>query len=210
MKRQLKAIVIIGLILSTLGAAGQGETIHTVFKKGVTSSGGYGALTNKFTTIRGKFANLSGVYGGWFINHRFMVGAGASAMTSNLEVPPQYSSDPLRDLSYEYGQVGLVTEYVFGSGKPIHFVVSLFTGAGFTLQYERYGYHNGNYPADVHDENWFFVAEPGAQIEVNLFKWMRFSPGVSWRHSFGSDAKGLSDTDISDFTYNLTLKFGKF
>jgi hypothetical protein len=210
MKRQLRTIVSIVMILLSEAAFAQDGSVRTVFKKGVTNSGGYGALTNKFTTIRGKFTNMSGIYGGWFINHRFMVGAGASAMTNNLRVPQQYKVDPLRDLSYEYGQVGLVTEYVIGSDKPIHLAFSLFSGAGFTVQYERYGWNNGNDPADVRDENWFFVAEPGVQLEVNLFKWMRFSPGISYRKSFGSDGLGLDDKDISNVTYSATLKFGRF
>jgi hypothetical protein len=103
-----------------------------------------------------------------------------------------------------------MTEYVIGSDKPVHLVVNLMTGAGFTLQYERFGYHNSSYQNDVHDQNWFFVAEPGVQVEVNLFKWMRFSPGISYRRSFGSNGRGLEDKDISGVSYNATLKFGKF
>ncbi len=187
------------------------EPIKTVFKGGLRSSGGYGALTNKFTQIRGDYANMSGIYGGWFVNHRLMIGAGAAAVTSNIPVPLQYSTDPSRNKSYEYGQVGLVTEYVVGSAKPVHLVFQLFTGAGFTLQYERNNWHNsGNYNSTVTDENWFFVAEPGVQLEVNLFKWMRLSPGISYRTSFGSDAAGLKDKDIRDISYSATLKFGKF
>jgi hypothetical protein len=60
------------------------------------------------------------------------------------------------------------------------------------------------------DENWFFVLEPGAQIEVNLFKWMRFCPGISYRASFGSDGRGLTDKEVSNVSYNATFKFGKF
>ena len=190
-------------------ASAQKSNVQTVFKKGV-NSGGYGAITNSFTTIRGKYANMSGIYGGWFVNHRFLIGAGASATTNNLKVPQQFSVDPLHNMTYEYGQVGMVTEYVIGSNKPVHLVARLFSGAGFTLQYQRDGWHSGNYRDDLHDENWFFVAEPGVQLEVNLLKWMRFSPGVSYRKAFGSDGLGLADKDVSDFSYSATLKFGKF
>lgn len=198
------------LLLASSQVFSQQGTVQTVFK-GKLKSGGYGAITNKFTTLRGKFTNIAGIYGGWYINHRFMIGAGAAAVTNNVRVPQQFSADPLTNLSYEYGQVGLVTEYVIGSDKPVHLVLQLFSGAGFSLQYNRYGLHNGyNYPDDVHDENWFFVTEPGVQLEVNLLKWMRFSPGISYRKAFGSDARGLQDKDISAFSYNATLKFGKF
>jgi hypothetical protein len=212
MKRQIKAIAVIALIVTSSVAAAQTGNVHTVFKRGVLHSGGYGAITNKFTTIRGKFANLSGLYGGWYINHKLLIGAGMAAVTNNLRVPQQYSVDPVRSMSFEYGQFGLMTEYVIGSDKPIHLALQLFSGAGFTLQYERYGLHSGysSYQDDTHDENWFFVAEPGVQLEINLLKWMRFSPGVSYRASFGSDGIGMEDKDIRNFSYSATLKFGKF
>lgn len=198
------------LSLLALGAIAQ-QPIKTIFKSNPRSSGGYGAITNKFTRIRGDFANMTGLYGGWFINQRLMIGAGAAAVTSNIPVPLEYSTDPTRNRSYEYGQVGLMTEYVVGSNKPIHFVFQLFSGAGFTLQYDRHNRHNNNLDDDsVSDEHWFFVTEPGVQVEMNLFKWMRFSPGVSYRASFGSDAEGLKDKDIRGVSYNVTLKFGKF
>jgi hypothetical protein len=198
------------LSLFVTGAIAQ-ESVKTIFKSNPRSSGGYGAISNKFTQIRGKYANMSGLYGGWFINQRLMIGAGAAAVTSNIPVPLEYSTDPLRNRSYEYGQVGLMTEYVIGSNKPVHFVVQLFSGAGFTLQYDRYNRHiNNNSDDPISDENWFFVTEPGVQVEMNLFKWMRFSPGVSYRASFGSDAAGMKDKDIRGMSYNVTLKFGKF
>ena len=61
-----------------------------------------------------------------------------------------------------------------------------------------------------HDENWFYVLEPGAQLEMNLFRWLRFSPGISYRKTYGSNGLGLSDNDLSNWSYNLTLKIGGF
>jgi hypothetical protein len=209
MKRKVSIIAAATAGLFLLSVPTFAQNVHTVFKKGITSSGGYGAATNKFTTIRGKFANLSGIYGGWYINHRFMIGAAGAAVTNNLRVPTEFSTDPTNDMSYEYGQFGLMTEYVFNSDKAIHFSVSLFSGAGFTIQYQRYGWDD-DFGDNVRDENWFFVAEPGVQVEVNLFKWMRCSPGVSYRKSFGSDGSGMRDKDVSNVSYNATLKFGKF
>jgi hypothetical protein len=190
------------------------QEIQTIFRNNGVGHGGYGALTNKFTTINGEFANMCGIYGGWYINHKFLLGVGASAVTNDIRVPQQYSVNPDVPMSYEFGQVGLVTEYVLGSNKAVHVAFNLFTGAGFTVQYDRQSNNNDwEWDADEeehHDENWFFVAEPGVQVEVNITRWMRFSPGVSYRIASGSDALGLTDAKLSDMSYNLTLKFGKF
>lgn len=214
--------MVLAVILSANAFAQENDTkdidsnIQTVFKGGTQSIRGYGAITNKFTSLGGEYANLVGAYGGVYINHQFMIGAGAAAMTNNLRVPLRYSADPLRDMSYEYGQVGLVMEYVVGSNKPVHIAFSLFSGAGFTLQHDRYDWHDHDhdddfdFDEDVKDENWFFVAEPGVQVEINVFKWMRFSPGISYRAAFESDGIGMSDSDISNISYNATLKFGRF
>ena len=214
MKRKTVFFIALFLTITGIQAIAQKDSsgVQTLFNTGKHSSGGFGAITNKFTTIRGQYANLTGIYGGWYVNHSFMIGVGSVALTNNIPVPIQYSTDPLRNLSYEYGQVGLVTEYVLNSNKTFHVAFNLFTGAGFTVQYDRYGWddYNPNWNDVVKDENWFFVLEPGVQLEVNLLKWMRFCPGISYRATFGSDGRGMTDKDLSNMSYNISMKFGKF
>ncbi|HCM77190.1 MAG TPA: hypothetical protein DIS90_12455 [Cytophagales bacterium] len=215
MKKNILALIVCSLI-SSVGfsqSRESGTEIQTLFKNNpVRTSGGYGAISNKFTTIKGEYANLVEMYGGWYINQRFMLGLSGGATTNNIPVPFEYAAIPGERLSYEYGQFGLATEYVLGSNRTFHIVFHLMTGAGFTVQYDRYNVwetSNGRNHVGL-DENWFFVAEPEIQLEVNVFKWMRFSPGYSYRSVYGSDAAGLRDEDLSGSSFNLTLKFGKF
>jgi len=217
MKTQRNLFALCILLLASSGAVAQENTgrddnqVQSLFKtRG--GSGGYGAITNKFTRIGDSYANMVGVYGGWYVNHSFLLGFGAAGLTNDIKVPLEHSVAPPQDLSYMYGQVGMVTEYVLESNKAVHIAFNLFSGAGFTMQYERYDWQDGDeFDWDGgHDEDWFFVAEPGVQLEINLFKWMRFSPGVSYRAAFGSDARGLGDNALSDISYNATFKFGKF
>jgi hypothetical protein len=211
MKKTAFLVLLLILIISNL----QAQEIQTLFK-GTSPSGGYGAISNKFTSINGEYANLVEVYGGWFVKRRFLLGVAGAASTNDIRVPQEYSQSPLKTMSWQYGQFGLMTEYVVGSNKTVHFNFSLFSGAGFTLQYERFNNdwdnHNNWDDTDhkTYDEDFFYVLEPGAQVEVNVFKWMRFSPGISYRRAFGSHGVGLSDKSLSDWSGNLTLKFGKF
>lgn len=208
--KQCKLIVTgLAILLLASEAMAQSGKVNTIFKNDIRRSGGYGAATNSFTTIRGKYANIAGLYGGWFINQKFMLGLAMSATTNNLRVPASLAVDPDHNQTWQYGQFGLMTEYVLGSNKPVHLVFQLMSGAGFTLQYPRYGFHDREYD-DVHDENWFVVAEPGVQLEMNLFKWMRLSPGVSYRATFGSDGIGMKDKDLRAVNYSVTMKFGRF
>jgi hypothetical protein len=202
------------LLFVSVGFSSYSQEIRTLIGSRATrTSGGYGALTNKFTRIGDQYTNMAGVYGGWYINHKFTLGVYGAAVTNNLEVPDQYSAIPGEKMSYEYGQCGLLTEYVIGSNRVVHVGVQLFSGAGFTTQYIRYEHHNSDYDFDedsVHDTNWFVVAEPGINVEVNVFKWMRICPGISYRGAFGSEGKGLEDEDINGTSFNISLKFGKF
>lgn len=205
--------VIVAVLIVLSHSSWAQEEISTVFTgSGLRHSGGYGAIVNKFTTIDGKFANITEAYGGWFINRKFMIGIGGGATTNRITVPDQWKAIEDEDLSYEYGQFGLVTEYVLGSNRTIHAVFHLMTGAGFTLQYlrenyDQYYYHENDFRTDV---NWLMVAEPGIQVEINLFRWMRFSPGVSYRFAHNSKFEGLPDNALSGASVNLALKFGKF
>jgi hypothetical protein len=211
-----KLLVIIAFMIFAAPAFSQTEKdsdhIQTLFREGaIRSSGGYAAISNKMTSLDGQFANMVEMYGGWYINHRLLLGIGGNAVTNDIVVPDQFKVDPTVDLSYMYSQFGLVTEYVIGSNRTVHLVANAMTGAGFTLQYQRNLYHeNRNYRNIGLDENWFFVVEPGVQLEINLFKWMRFSPGYSYRFVHGSSAAGLRDSDLSGSSLNLTLKFGRF
>jgi hypothetical protein len=189
---------------------------QTIFRNsGIRRSGGYAAISNKFTKINGDFANMAEIYGGWFVNQRFMLGVGAAATTNHIPVPLESQQFPGRKMTYQYGQLGLMTEYVVASTKMVHVNVNLLTGTGFTVQYDR---HDADDWDDIDwDERYddddvkcFFVMEPGVQVEVNVLKWMRFSPGVSYRKAFNAKGNGLTDGDLSNISYNLTLKFGRF
>lgn len=222
MKKQTQVFLVLAVMAVAFSSHAQGvegsegsgnAEIQTVFKGNKFASGGYGAFTNKFTNINGQFANLAGIYGGWYVNHNFFIGAGASALTNDIRVPFEYRTDPLKDLSYMYGQVGMVNEYIVASNKPVHVAFSLFRARAlrFSTRY-RTGIQMiiTRWSGTAMRMSIGFVAEPGVMVEVNVFKWMRFSPGISYRATFGSDGKGLSDNKLSDISYNATLKFGKF
>jgi hypothetical protein len=206
-------------IMLLLTAAGnlfaQQETTEqqpqTVFSfKSIQSSGFYGALTNSSTSINGEYANLGGLYFGYFINQKLLIGVGGAATNTALRVPEANKTISGADLRYQYGHFGLMTEYVVNSNKKVHFAFNLLSGAGFTAQYLDSDRDEKRYKNYSHDTDFFVVLEPGAQVEINLTKWMRLSPGISYRQTIGSDAKGLDDSDLSNVSGNVALKLGRF
>ncbi len=212
MKKTLSTLTVICCLLS--GYNSYSQQVQTVFSGSkIKRSGGYAAIANKFTTINGDFANMPELYGGWFINSKFLIGAELAA-TTNFIPSPNFSNSPDTKITYQYGQFGLMTEYIFASNKRVHFAVNLINGAGFTLQYDRKNWDDWDKNDDWNDNHtdakFFYVIEPGAQVEINLLKWMRISPGISYRKTFGAKGNGLTDGDLSNVSYNMTLKFGRF
>lgn len=187
------------------------DEIKTIFKSS-KGSGGYAALSNKFTSIQGSFANMPEVYGGWFVGKKLLIGIGGGATTNYIPVPLAESSRPTQRMSYLYGQAGLVNEWVIASNSPIHPVLHVFNGAGFTLQYNRPRWDeldNTPYHEEVDDINWYYVCEPALQVELNLFKWMRLSPGLSYRFAYDNSKRALNK-NVSGPSLSLAMKFGKF
>ena len=161
-------------------------------------------------------ANIAEVHGGWVFNRKLMVGLGAAALTNNIVVPDRFSSDPGGRLSYMFAQAGVVAEYIPNTDKKFHFVYHLFSGVGLATQYERSDYMD-DFFEDVFDDdddddgrNLFFVAEPGVQLEINVLKWLRIAPGITYRATIGGNGLGLRNSDLSNVSFNLAVKIGKF
>jgi hypothetical protein len=204
------------LILIAFGGRVSAQEIDTVFKKSSKRSiRCYGAVSNKFTKLNGDYANIVAVYGGIYLKHRLMLGMGLGFTTNGVPVPIELRAVPDLKLIYQYSQLGFAAEYVIGSNRTIILVGHLFTGAGFSIQH-YHAYINlrdddlKEYENMDDDWNRFFVTEPGVQAEINVFRWMRLGSGISYRAAFGSDSKDLSNKDLSNISYNATLKFGGF
>jgi hypothetical protein len=186
-------------------------------------TGGYGAITNKFTRLGGVTAgdpaNMLEVHGGVMVSHSLMVGVSLGALTSNF--PADFRSvTPTSRISYRVGHIGLMVEYTLWSHRVIHLSFQFMNGAGFAKYYERapkpYQYdpysnfdnYEGYSPTYA---QWFLVTEPGVKVEINITKWFRLCPGASYRAAYmANQVSDMRNEGLSDLSINLTTKFGKF
>lgn len=213
MKKHITKLFAVAIILGTgyMVKAQSSEEVKTIFKN-TKGSGGYVALGNKLTSIHGSFANMPEIYGGWFIGKKFLIGVGGGSTTNYIPVDVTESANPNQRMSYLYSQFGLVNEWVIASNSPIHPVFHVFNGAGFTLQYHRphlEDFDNPHYSEDIDDVKWYYICEPAIQVELNLLKWLRVSPGISYRFAFDNEKRALDD-QVSGPSVSLGMKFGKF
>ncbi|HEY9167729.1 MAG TPA: hypothetical protein VIS48_16365 [Candidatus Kryptonia bacterium] len=204
----MKAIsfIVVSFFIS-MSACAQEQTLIS----GPIESGGYGGPAVRFSTIDNHFAVMVGGYGGWLINHTFLLGGGGYGLVNSISAPQAatlyYSAG--QDFRFNFGYGGLFLEYIGAPDNLFHFSISTLIGAGGV----GYGYWN-NYSNSLwgisSPTSAFFVLEPGAGVELNITPFFRLNAGGSYRLVRGSDLVGITDSELSDLSIYLTFKFGKF
>jgi hypothetical protein len=174
----------------------------------------------KFTEVDGRFANLAGVYGGWLIDRKLLLGGGGYFLTNRSD-----------DLKMTYG--GFVVEYFVRSDRLINFSVKGLIGGGeatirsaldrilplplpldvsqianpVSIGFGRQGTRFPIFPEfpdfQSIDEG-FFIAEPEASIMLNITEKFRIGFGGGYRFIGGA---GRTDNRLEGFTANVALKF---
>lgn len=163
-----------------------------------TSIGLFGGPVIKFSEVNNEFAVLVGGYGGFIINHAFMIGGGGYGLTNEITTGVY----PYGPLYLRCGYGGLILGYTLGSRKVTHLSFhSLIGGGAVSLE--------PNYYYDWYDDA-FFVFEPGLDLEFNITQHFRMGVGGSYRFIQGIDTYGLTDEDVSGASLSLTFKFGSF
>lgn len=200
----MKKLIII-LFLFTTSIYAQRETVF----EGDIDNGGFGGPVVKFTQVKGNFGVIVGGYGGWLINHQFLIGGGGYGLANDILADQQvtdifgYTERP--KLNFGYG--GLMLEYYHNPMRLIHFSVSLLVGGGGISYREGFfmEHSSGDNTPDA-----FFVLEPGISGELNVAKFFKIGLGASYRWASGVNMVGIKNSDLSNFSVNLALKFGKF
>jgi hypothetical protein len=168
--------------------------------------GAYGGPTVAYTRLQGQDAILVGGRGGWLINHRLVVGGGASGVTNRIAVPAgATSSDADHQLTFGYG--GLWLEYIVLPSRLVHASVGTLLGGG-GLTYKRF--RGTGSTSDETATDSVLVVEPTLSAELNLTRMMRFSLFVGYRAVSDVDLAALSAADVRGWSGGAILKFGLF
>lgn len=184
------------------------DEIQTLFGR-QRSNGGYGAFWIGYSTVDNRNAIQFGGRGSWIIQHSFAIGFGGSGFIN------EYHYDAIldRDVFLTGGYGGLYLEPVILPKSPIHMAFPVLLGAGGI---SFVSYDDINWGSNfVEDYEAFLIVEPGAEIELNLTRFMRLAMGATYRIPFSfnvgqSPSGSASAESIRGLSYNLTFKFGSF
>jgi hypothetical protein len=104
---------------------------------------------------------------------------------------------------YTYLFIGWHNEFILFPSSAVNISFPVRLGVGGVTYSDRY--FEGWNRAQI-DQDYFFVAEPGVKLNVNLWKNIGITGGVAYRLASGVDRAG-SDADFSREVYHVGLRF---
>ena len=187
--------------LAALTGTASAQEAETLIQGGV-DSGGFGGPVLKFTEIDDQFGLLVGFRGGWIVDHTFVLGAGLYGLANTGSFDRTGSGGFRNRLFMGYG--GLEMEWVISSDRIVHISLQGLVGAGGVGFEDEVGCCTDE-TADA-----FFIAEPGANVILNVHKVFRIGFGGSYRFVHDVDLAGLTDESLRGWAGILIFKFGSF
>jgi len=202
------SIFILSLLTFSISAQDDQNEIRTLF--GNSSNGGYGAFSIGFTQINQIQAITMGGRGEWIIGHSLGLGFyGSGFMTDFVKTAA--------DMNYNMvgGHGGIVIEPILIPRFPVHISFPLMAGIGGIAYAEnQQSGFQGNYDAYIKSTDYFLIAEPGAELEFNLTRWMRLAIGASYKVTtdihFKNTLEPIANNALKGISGGVTIKFGKF
>lgn len=205
-----KLILTIFTLAVACFANAQDDEMQTLFKKD-NSVGIYLGFNAKPTLIQNQETMLFSSELSMVFGHNLNAGViGAFSLNS---VYPNYYDQYGNPLLMEVGYGGFKLEPVLFSKKLAHVTIPItFGGGATTLHSGNFDYSNGNWnnSYDFYDADFFFLAEPGINLEVNVYKHLRLDLGGSYRFTSNTYLLGSPNYSIQGFAGNIGLKFGWF
>jgi hypothetical protein len=174
---------------------------------GPVEHGGYGAPEARVSTLFQKPVVFGGAQGGWILNHSIVIGGAgyATARRSPDEIAPVGMEDPY--VAVGYG--GVRVAVVLFPKRLVHVSFATLVGGGGAQISEWDGSDSDeDDPPESTDE--FFVMEPEAALEVNLWKHTRLAVAGSYRYVSMFRSDFVEAEDLRGPALGLALKFGKF
>jgi len=201
----MKKMIALLLFILISSVSAQEETL---LADGEVVHGGFGGPVIKFAQIYDNFGVLVGGRGGWIINHCFSIGGGGYGLANNIDGTKMFDGKKML-LNFGYG--GFEMEYIADWDKLIHFSFSCLIGAGAVSHRRNWDDDWDDWDDDAeHEADVFFVAEPAANIELNIISFFRINLGAGYRFISGVNENNLKNADFAGPSVNLTFKFGKF
>ncbi len=188
------------------------QHMRTLFDDRPLTFGGFGGPRVAYSEFYGKEAWLVGGRGGVIINHSFVLGGAGYGIVNSPKVSDITYNDQHYPVAYlEGGYGGVYFEYIFMPYRIVHFSIPLIIGAGGLVYAETPAVNTTHdYNERIIATSAFFVIEPGIELELNVFRFMRIAAGASYRYSPNIYMPSTPSNAFNSPVYSLSFKFGYF
>jgi hypothetical protein len=183
--------------------AQQEEETKTLFGSGKPHIGYFVIPSCQTGEIAGSIAVLPGVGVGIILNNKISLGINYRFITT--ENTPVSETDTRLYLDQQYA--GCKGEYSLFPEKVAHLNFQLEAGVGHTEFDLKDGYESGDVP--LSDASFAYL-EPGAALEINLWKYLKLDIGAGYRFISDVTFSNLTEKDFKGFTCTVGLKIGIF
>jgi hypothetical protein len=181
------------------------QEIKTIFKK-EKKDGFYGAFSAGYSSIDNKDGLTFSARGCWIMDHCFSVGIGGTGFINELDqIGFRFNSETNNDLKLAGGYGGIILEPIIMPLKPVHLSFPILLGAGATSSFKNYDYFSTDYV-----EDFFWVIEPQAELEVNFTRWLRFALYAGYRYTSQLNITDISKNALHGYSAGITVKMGMF
>ncbi|NVO18971.1 MAG: hypothetical protein HXX13_04690 [Bacteroidetes bacterium] len=187
------------------------DEIRTITGRG-HSNGFYIGFHSGYAQVNDYDALNIGTRLAWVANHGLAIGFAGTGFFSE---PVYFTNSSSRQFNYSGGYGGLFIEPILFPKMPVHVSFPVIMGVGGIA---RSVFYDMTYPyettdAYVESSEAFVILEPGAEIELNVARWLRFGLGCTYRFTQGFDQpKGgeIKDNPLDGLTTGFSIKLGKF
>ena len=182
-------------------------------------SGGFGAISFRYSDFRDKTIVMAGLRGGWIVNRTLGIGFEGHGIIPTAKYD---DIDDSRDVVLVGGYGGMFIELILFSNQVIHVTFPVSGGAGWLGYTEHWENDFTNPPYTAYDstgllrrdplidDDTFWYVEPGANIEVNVSRNFRMCFGVSKRFTQDLALISSESSAFDKMNFFMTLKFGRF
>ena len=196
-------IVILLCAIAVNAAAQTDKETKTVFGNGKLHLGYFLSPSCHVGNIAGSTAVLPGLGAGIIFNEKISLGLTYKFIIS--ENTPAGETNDMLYLDQQYA--GIKGEYSFIPDKVVHPNIQHEAGVGHTELDLKDAYETGDVPQG---DASFAYFEPGAALEINLWKYLKLDVGVGYRFIGDVAVNNLSGTDFAGISYSAALKIGLF
>lgn len=185
------------------------DEIRTIMGGRNHTGGGYGSFGAGYSLIGGKDAVTVGGRGALIIGHSLAFGFAGTGFVNSFS-PDPVATDRVVNLTGGYG--GFLLEPILLPRFPIHLSFPMVAGIGGIASTSSLQSDNSleYYDTWVDDTEYYLIAEPGVELEINVLKFFRMAFGLSYRITTDIKWDYSSSNVLEGWNAGMSFKFGKF